>query len=91
MRGRRLARDERGRAAKKRGSAKEKRRGADGRSAFGLPCLRLRRGTLVLAVLEHEGEGNKKEQAACHDRVQGERPSRKLPRIAPQTKVRITR
>lgn len=68
MRGRRLARDKRGRAAKKRGSAKEKRKGADGWS-LGLPCLRLRRGTLVLAVLEHEGEGNKKQQAACHDRM----------------------
>ena len=66
---RRHVRDERGCAGGKRRSAKEKCKGADGRSAFGLPCLRLRCGALVLAVLEHEGEGNKKQQAACHDRM----------------------
>ena len=65
MCGRRPARDERD----ERGRAGEKRRGADVRPAFGLPALRLRRGMLVLAVLEHEEEGNKKEQAAGHDRV----------------------
>ena len=71
MRGRRPSRDERGRAG-------EKRRGADGWPAFGLPALRLRRGTLVLAVLEHEEEGNKKEQAAGHDCVQGERAQQEV-------------